>query len=333
MSQANQVAVLLNRNAKRVNDRVVRNVHEWVPSHQVYSTGSEEEATAAVRDILDRGYTSVFAGGGDGTVMGLVNTLKKEAGDRPWPRIGVLRLGTGNALAHMVSTGAPEDDLRAFLTQQQSDDLPISMMEDEEGTLFPFAGVGLDAQVLNDYNSLKNSIGKGFAAPIVNTVGGYFAAAFTKTIPRRIGRFVQRKGMQVRVRSTGDQAFKIGENGVVQDFYEEGALLYEGPFSMLATGTTPYYGYGMKILPFARRYPSMFQLRVTNANVAKSLAILPRIWDGTYQGNAVTDFAAESVEIEFNEPLPYQVGGDASGYRQSLRLRVCPQPMNLIRLI
>jgi diacylglycerol kinase family enzyme len=333
MSQANQVAVLLNRNAKRVNDRVVRNVHQWVPSHQVYATGSEEEAVAAVRDILDRGYTSVFAGGGDGTVMSLVNTLNKEAGQRPWPRIGVLRLGTGNALAHMVSTGAPEDDLRAFLTQQQSDDLPISMMEDDEGTLFPFAGVGLDAQILNDYNSFKNSVGKTFAAPVVNTVAGYFAAAFTKTIPRRIGRFVQRKDMNVRVRSTGDQAFKIGENGVVQDFYEEGALLYEGPFSMLVSGTTPYYGYGMKMLPFARRYPSMFQLRVTNANVAKTLAILPRIWDGTYQGKAVTDFAAEAVEIEFNEPLPYQVGGDASGIRQKLCFRVSPQPMNLIRLI
>jgi diacylglycerol kinase family enzyme len=333
MTQANQVAVLLNRNAKRVNDRVVQSVSEWVPSHQVYTTGSEEEAVVAVRDILEQGYISVFAGGGDGTVMGLVNTLKKEAGDRPWPRIGVLRLGTGNALAHMVSTGEPGDDLRAFLTQQQNDDLPISMMEDDEGTLFPFAGVGLDAQILNDYNSFKNSVGKTVAAPVVNTVAGYFAAAFTKTIPKRVLRALKRKDMHVRVRTTGDQAFKIGENGVVQDFYEDGSVIYEGSFSMLATGTTPYYGYGMKMLPFARRYPSMFQLRITNASVAKSLAILPRIWDGTYQGEAVTDFAAESVEIEFNEPLPYQVGGDASGMRDKLSFRVCPQPMNLIRLI
>jgi diacylglycerol kinase family enzyme len=148
-----------------------------------------------------------------------------------------------------------------------------------------------------------------------------------------MGRYLRRKPMKIRIRSSGDQAFKLGENGLVKGFYEEGEIIYEGPFSMLATGTTPYYGYGMKMLPFARRYPSMFQVRIANASVAKTLAILPRIWDGTYNGNAIMDFAAESVDVEFAEALPYQVGGDAAGVREKLSLRVCPQRMKLIRLI
>jgi diacylglycerol kinase family enzyme len=333
MNNGSQVALVVNRNARRVNDRVIQRLHDWLPEHQVYTTSTKEESESAIREILDHGYSTVFAGGGDGTVVDLINTISREVGDRTWPRIGVLRLGTGNALAHMVSTGTPEDDLRAFLTQDQRDDMPISLITDDSKTLFPFSGFGLDAQILNDYNSVKNSLGKTFMGPVVKNVGGYFLAAFTRTIPRRTIRALQRKKLSVRITTRGDQAFSLGENGIVQKYYGPDEVIYEGPTSMLAMGTTPYYGYGMKILPYARRYPSMFHVRTVDASIAKTLAILPEVWKGTYNGPCVRDFAVESIKVEFSEPMPYQIAGDAVGLRQELEVSVAPQPVHLIRLI
>ncbi len=333
MHQRQQVALLINQNARRVNKHVMEQIHEWVPEHQVYATQSPEESKEAVRDILDKGYENVFAGGGDGTFVGLINSLEEIAEGRPWPRIGMLRLGTGNALAHLVSSSSPEDDLRSFLTQQQRDDMPISLLCDDDGVLSPFAGAGLDAQVLHDYNSMKDGLAGQYAGPLVKNVVGYFLAAFSRTIPRRCSQAFKGSKLSARITNTGDQAFILGENGLVQEFVDHGDVVYEGPVSLVAAGTTPYYGYGMKMLPHARKYPSMFQLRVGTANVAKSLTMLPSLWKGTYHGNSVTDFVAESVKIEFSEPTPYQVAGDAAGNRDEINLRVAPQPVNLIRLI
>ena len=168
---------------------------------------------------------------------------------------------------------------------------------------------------------------------MVKNLGGYFLAAFTKTIPGRVAKAIKRKKVMVRITSHGDQAFSLGESGLVQKYFGPGEVLFEGPSTMLAMGTTPYYGYGMKILPYARRYPSMFQVRAFDASVAKTLTVLPEVWKGTYHGECVNDFAVESIKVEFSEPMPYQIAGDAVGMRKEMILKVAQQPAHLVRLI
>ena len=56
------------------------------------------------RTIIARGYGTVLTGGGDGTFTVVATAVVREA-DRQGvevPRIGLLRLGTGNALAWVV---------------------------------------------------------------------------------------------------------------------------------------------------------------------------------------------------------------------------------------
>jgi len=333
MASVNNVALLVNRNAKRVNERVMDRIGEWIPEQQVFATGSEEESVQAVREILDRGYESVFAAGGDGTFMGMVNIMDKELDGRDWPRLGLLRLGTGNAVAHMVSSGVPEEDLRVFMTQESQDDVPLSFVRDSDGVLSPFGGFGWDAQVLQDYNSVKQSLGDTVFGPAVKNVGGYFAAAFTRTIPNVVQNAMSGKDVRVKLTTVGDQAFKLGENGVVQEYIPAGETLYEGSLNVLMFGTTPYFGYGLKILPYASRYPSMFQIRVAHMSVLRAVSMLPSLWTGSYFGPLVSDFAVEKVRVSFDERVPYRVGGDAGGMRTEMTLSVTAQPVRVIRLI
>ena len=333
MSTAQNVALVMNHNARRVSDRVVNRLHDLMPPEQVYATRSPEETRAVVREILDRGYDTVFAGGGDGTFIRLINSLAEEAPQGPWPRLGLLPLGTGNAIAELVSTGTPEGDLRAFLTSEGTDDVPLSLIRDDEGTLFPFGGLGWDARILNDYDRLKKAPPTGLLSPLVRNTAGYFAAAFTRSIPSILRDQRQHGPLRVTLTATGDQAFSLGENGVVHQYFEPGSVLYDGPAALVLAGTTPYFGAGMKILPFAGRYPSMMHIRVVNVGVARALKILPEIWKGTYSGPELVDFAVEGVDVTLSRPTPYQVAGDAAGVRDGLRLEVAPQPVRLIRMI
>jgi diacylglycerol kinase family enzyme len=141
------------------------------------------------------------------------------------------------------------------------------------------------------------------------------------------------RNVRVRLTTVGDQAFRLGENGVVQEYVPSGETLFEGPLNVLMFGTTPYFGYGLKILPFASRYPSMFQVRVAHMHVMRALSILPSIWKGSYFGPLISDFAVEKVRLSFERPVPYQVGGDAAGMRKDITLSVTAQPVRIIRLI
>ena len=135
-----------------------------------------------------------------------------------------------------------------------------------------------------------------------------------------------------------DKVASLGEGSVslkhlITNVLAVDKVLYEGPASTVMVGTTPYYGYGMKVLPFASRYPSMFQVRIADLSVRRVARILPAVWNGTYHGHDIMDFAAESVRVTFDRPTPYQVAGDGTGEREDLTFSIAPQPLRLIRLI
>ncbi len=147
-------AVVLNANAGRVNGRLTRSVEQVVPHDRLFFTESPEHADEVFQHCIRREVGTVFAGGGDGTIIGAINALNTLRGEQQMPNVGVLRLGTGNALAHWLGSGSPIQDLRRWNDGQVHRAVPMSLVE-AEGTLFPFAGLGIDAAVLNDYNQIK----------------------------------------------------------------------------------------------------------------------------------------------------------------------------------
>src|SRR5580693_8691700 len=108
MSPSEQrVAVLLNPNAKCVSAAVRGAIANVVAPEDIFISHDEDDARAIARTVVERGYRTVFTGGGDGTFMGFLNKICDCVGSTRLPRFGILRLGTGNALASHV--GAASD--------------------------------------------------------------------------------------------------------------------------------------------------------------------------------------------------------------------------------
>ena len=60
-------AVILNANAKQVSKRVVAHISEFVSQDDLFFSTHLKESLNITREIISRGYQTVFTGGGDGT--------------------------------------------------------------------------------------------------------------------------------------------------------------------------------------------------------------------------------------------------------------------------
>src|SRR5574338_11851 len=94
-----KVAVLLNANARKVTDKIVRTLSHAVPEGDLYLSKSELDARRIAQAVLDRRYHTVFLGGGDGTFMSFVNEIlnqvdvrRRHHASQPCPKFGVLKL-------------------------------------------------------------------------------------------------------------------------------------------------------------------------------------------------------------------------------------------------
>ena len=337
LSELPDIVVILNPHAKGVTEGIVETLSEVVSPERLFLTQEISDNAALARQVLEEGVHTVFTGGGDGTIVAFVNALLDEAkrmdiSSANIPQVGVMRLGTGNALAEMVSSGSYLADLRSFL-QNPHEDTQLMAWVESEGRRFPFGGIGLDAEVLNDYEWVKEASENTAISPALKNVGGYFAALFSRTIPRRVREVVQPRDVQVLIRSAGSRAFLLNDAGERVRSFEPGEVMFEGTMNLTAVGTCPYYGYGMKVLPYATEDMGMMNIRVVSTSIQVILANLRAVWDGTYRHEGITDFLADVVEVEMSEPLPYQEGGDAKGERQVLRLAVGKEVIRLVRFI
>ncbi|GAC1341110.1 MAG: hypothetical protein NVSMB23_12210 [Myxococcales bacterium] len=348
-NQPERVAILLNANARAVSDSLRRELESFVPPEDVYFSRSFDDARAIARTVLDRGYRTVLTGGGDGTFVGYANCILEEAArgagngrsrggaalklaplPRRLPRFGVLKLGTGNALAEFSGAsarrvGVVEDILRAQ-SGEVAGTRELHLLE-HDGKCAPFAGLGLDAAVLNDYVQVKSSLktGKLRLAGIGGL--GYFWAVAGRTIPRFL---LEREVPNVEVVNLGAPAQQIGADGVaIGRPIARGEILYRGPCRIAAAGTVPCYGFGFRIFPHALRSPGRFQLRLTALSVPRLIANVPAIWRGQTPAG-ILDFHCEKAAIRFDREMPLQVGGDAEGYRREAILTMAPEPLELL---
>ncbi len=320
-------AVLLNPHARRVTPRRVAAIRQIVPRGQLHLTESREHAREVLHRCVEDEVRTVFAGGGDGTIIDTINALERWRGDTPQlPSVGVLRLGTGNALAHWLGSGGAVRDLRRWQGGRIARSVPVSMVE-AEGTVFPFAGLGHDAAVLNDYNQLRESARGTWWQGLTEGLKGYLAAGLLKTVPN----YLRRGNARVRVVNIGRPAQRIGPDGrEVGPVIEAGEVLYRGSASLVSAATTPLYGYGMRMFPHATRRAGRFQLRVIDMTAAQAVANMIPCWRGTLQHPGLHDFYADRVRVFFEDALPYQLGGDASGYRREMTFSLHTHQVNLV---
>ena len=324
---SHRYAVVLNANAGRVTPRLRQSISQVVPRDRLFLTESPEHAREVLQRCVEDEVGTVFAGGGDGTIIDTINTLQQVQADAPRvPDVGILRLGTGNALARYVGSGRPLGALKSWHDGKVHRVTPLQLVR-AEGTLFPFAGLGYDAAILNDYIALRKQAADQWWSPLTMGVKGYLMAAFLKTLPT----WWRRPPARLRVVNLGGPAFRLDASGQpVGDAVGAGEDLYDGPCTFVGAATMPLYGYGFRVYPHAARRAGRFQLRVYGGHALDAVKQIPELWKGTFAHPALQDFHAERVRLVFDQAMPYQLGGDPRGYRRELALGLSELPVNLV---
>ncbi|WIG93827.1 diacylglycerol kinase family protein [Myxococcus sp. SDU36] len=323
----NNIAVLVNLRARRGSEGMGGLVQRFLPRARVALTRSLDEARAWISDTLRPNPPALLlAGGGDGTITGLLNELRTAG--VALPAIGVLPMGTGNAWARVTGAPRPAEALKqiAAVGERLPPLRPFALVR-VEGKVAPFAGTGWDAEMIQDF---KNQLAA--SGPLRGTqagLRGYLGAMFTRTVPRHV--FGEGNPM-VSVYNLGDPALTVDARGSVLPVPhgDKGALLYRGPAGVAGAATTPEWGFGFKAFPFAEAVPHRLSVRVYGAGVLEATRNMFRLWRGEHPLPQMHDWFVQRLRMDFDREVPFQMGGDVIGMRRSLEFDLAEESVQLV---
>jgi diacylglycerol kinase family enzyme len=333
------VAVLLNGRAKRVTPKVVRALERTLPRATICVSEDLDQAKRHVAQIMSDRPVLLLSGAGDGGMVKLLNLLR-EVGAKPFPTLGILPLGTGNAWARVA--GASDCPKLLDLLPRLPLPLPTTRFDlvEVENTLCHFAGVGWDARILNDYlrNLDRRSaqlVGSRIATRLHKGLGGYMYSLFRITVPEEWRLLRDHGQARVTVTNQGDAAYTLDAlaRPVEVDGSRAGGLrsvLFEGPLSVGAGATTPEWGFGFRAFPHARAKPGTVNLRVYDRPVLEGVANMARLWRGAFPLPGMHDYFVTRAELGFSRPMPFQIGGDGLGLRDSIVLSVAKETVEVV---
>jgi diacylglycerol kinase family enzyme len=326
-----RIAVVVNGNAKNVTAEVISTLDQILLGGDLFVSRSLDEADDIARVLVSRGYGTVLTGGGDGTFSVMVTKVFAEAERQhtELPRFGFLKLGTGNALAHVVgASGSGGRDLAADIRRLREDagsrEIGLVQVGQE---LAPFCGFGIDALVLEDYDALKRSL----AGTLLERLGtgpvGYTISSLTRSLPRSL----VRRPTRCVIINRGAECYRVGQRGISTGApIANGEVVFEGPARLVGVATIPYYGYGFRAFPFAEERADRMHLRISNLSAPAVARHFRSIWRGEYQGSQIFDFLVQDIEIRMAAPTPFQIGGDFRCEASEMRVSLAPRRIRLV---
>lgn len=332
-----KVAVLLNANARRVTDKVIRSLSHVVAPEDLFVSRTLLDARRIAQTVVDRRYPVVFTGGGDGTFVGFLNEIHRQLELRnryfpqSAPKFGVLKLGTGNGLSSVVNASSVRGDgILDDVLRARAGEVPgyrnLDLIE-VDGKRTHFAGLGVDGKLLNDYIWVKENLGKGAFGKVLSGAGGYFTSVALKTVPHYLTTSTL---VGCTVTNGRSVAYKLDADGAVEKELRPGETLFSGELMMCAAGTIPFYGFNFKMFPFAAKRQGAMHLRLAQVGAVDVLANLGKLWKGRWFNEHIHDFHVRDFHVRFDRPMPFQLGGDAEGYKSELRMKVAAESVQLV---
>lgn len=323
-----RAVAIVNGNARRVRGRLRTKLERALPG-AVRFTSSLDDARRVMRTEIARGVDTVVLGGGDGTiVMGL--TLLAEAcrgAGRPEPALGVLRLGSGNAIADAVgATDDPVADLAAI--GRGAGRWRSVPMIDVLGVRAPFVGMGVDAQLLEDHEAVGRVVDRVPGAR--RLVGGATRYALSVAL-RSVPRFATGARPHATVTNLGAPAIEMARGGPTGRTIPTGAVMWTGACTLVAGATIPFFGFGLKMFAFAGTHAGRFHLRCGDVGLFEIVRNTPAAFRGEYFSSHVRDFLCERVAIELDTESAIEAGGELLGRRRHTELAIGP-PVTLVTL-
>jgi diacylglycerol kinase family enzyme len=304
--------IVVNANAKRGGRRIAVQIARALPGASVRLTRSIDEVEGWLRTIVPHGNPRcILSAGGDGSAVALLNALDRVVPkDQPFPAVGALPLGTGNAWAHALGARKLDACIRALGKHEGAVPTKRYGLFTCNGVLTFFGGCGWDAQVLDDY---RLQVEASPSSRISKSVWGYLTAMLSRTVPKTLlyGR------PHVIIENLGKDVYTItAERKLVRlSDVARGAILYEGMASVAGAATCPEFGYGFRAYPHAERLLGYMNVRVYDVSAASAVSDIPKLWKGQHPLRGMTDWFATEVRMTFSRPTPLQIGGEAIGSR------------------
>ncbi len=318
----------MNGNARRVSARVVAKLERVLPG-RVFATATLEAARAIVRAEIKRGVDLVIFGGGDGAfVMGLSLIAEACRGEgRPEPAVGILRLGSGNALARTFgATDDPVDDL-ARLIRSEGRWRSARMLE-VLGMRTPFLGIGADADILSDQVAVGKLVDRVPGGRWISASTRYALSVGLRSIPRfAVGGIGSRTTAVIT--NLGSPATAMDRSGPTGASSPAGTVLWTGSYTLIAAATIPYFGFGLKMFSYAESNADRFQLRCGDPKLLEVLRNTPATFRGDYFSDRIRDFLCDRVSIEISdeegpEGVPIEAGGELLGVARRIEVGLAP---------
>ena len=327
-----EVAGWFNTHAKRVTLRRVEAFRAALPDARVYAASTFDEAEHHAEELVKAPPRILFCGGGDGTVVALLNSLRTR-GATAFPLIGLFKLGTGNGWPSAVGARRYEKELAGLPMLALEPPRRHFQLCEVEGKLCQFTGVGWDATLLNDYRRNLESrqqqlVAGGVASQLSRGLGGYLYSLFRITVPEEIGR--AREGRtQLKVENLGEPALTFDSKKQRVLMPTTQAILYQGPMSIGAAGIEPYWGSKFMAFPHAQAVPGRMNFRVYDRHVLVGVNNMFNLWGGR-ELPGMHDWWVTGVRLHLSRPMPFQVGGDVMGTREVIDFMMARETVDLI---
>jgi hypothetical protein len=223
-----------------------------------------------------------------------------------------------------------------------------------------FSGVGFDSLMLQDYKDLqewthdeRRPLRRKLWKDALSSVAGYCVALVTRTLPRCVQDQEHLIRVDVSTWNPQDTVWIDHRRGdivrpVKQDYnndsYEkknthcqeeakenhQPHLLYQGEAGIVAVGSAPFYGGGLRLFPFARMTKDGMQLRIGRIHPLRGTMNLPQIFQGSYRDGrddtfGCLDFMGPHFSITILNPptgYPVQHSGDFIGTSKQIDYRM-----------
>ena len=209
-----------------------------------------------------------------------------------------------------------------------------------------FSGVGFDSLMLQDFKDLQEWTSdetrplRRMCKDAFSSVFGYCVALVTRTLPGCIQG--QKHLIRVRV-STSDPGGTVWIDHRRGDLVRgvEDHLLYQGEAGIVAAGSAPFYGGGLRLFPFARMTTDGMQLRIGRIHPLRGAASVHRIFRGSYRDKrdgafGCLDFMGRHFRIDILSPAggyPVQHSGDFVGTSDLVEYRMMGDLLHPIRFV
>ena len=243
--------------------------------------------------------------------------------------------------------------IQVTTTISQSQEQQSQQEQIKKAELCFFSGVGFDSLMLQDYKDLQEwthedgrPLRRRLFKEALSSVAGYCVALVTRTLPRCV--HDQQHLIQVRVSTSnphetvwidhrrGDIVRSVqtndnnnnDNNNNNKDLHPH--LLYQGEAGIVAVGSAPFYGGGLRLFPFARMTTNGMQLRIGRIHPLRGTMNLPQIFQGSYRdlrddAFGCLDFMGPQFSITILNPTtgyPVQHSGDFIGTSKQIDYRM-----------